>query len=60
MFRQLLPTIANMFQISYKTIVTRSWSYSQTVLRTLPDMKQYLHFQGVTGKQYYKVHIKQY
>ena len=52
-FRQLLPIITNMFQISYQTILILSWSYSQTILHTFPDIRQYWHFQRVTGKQYY-------
>ena len=59
-FRQLPQTIANIFQILYKTILKLSWSYSQTILHTFLDSKQYLHFQRVTGKQYHRVYIKQY
>ena len=42
-----------MFQISHQTILILSWSYSQTILHTFPDIRQYWHFQRVTGKQYY-------
>ena len=38
--RQLLPTIANMFQISCQTILTLWWSYFQTILHTFPGIKQ--------------------
>ena len=53
-FRQLLPTVANTFSdfISNNTD-NFSLSYSQTILRTFLDIKQYCHFQRVTGKQYY-------
>ena len=59
-FRQLLPTIANMFQISYQAMLTLWWSYSQTILHTFSDIKQCWRFQRVPGKQYYSVYIKQY
>ena len=49
-----------MFQISYQTVLTLSWSYSQTILHTFPDMKQDWDFQRVTGKLYFRVYIKQY
>ena len=39
------------FQISYQTILALSWSCSQTILHTFPDIKQYWHFQRVTGKE---------
>ena len=58
-FRPLLPTIGNMFQISHQTILTLSWSFSQTILHTFLDIKQYWHFQRVTGEQYYRIYIKQ-
>ena len=59
-FRQLLPTILNVFQISYRTILKLPGSYSQTILYTYPDIKQCWHSQRVTGKQCYRVYIKQY
>ena len=44
-------------------IMTLSLSYSRTILDTFPDIKQYWHFQIVTGKQYYTLfnttHMKQ-
>ena len=52
-FRQLLPTIANIFQISYQTILTLLCSYSQTILHTFPGIKQYWHFQRVPSKLNY-------
>ena len=48
-----------MFQISHQTILTLSWSLSQTILHTFLDIKQYWHFQRVTGEQYYRIYIKQ-
>ena len=52
--------MANMFQISYQTILTLLWSYCETILHTFPDIKQYWLFQRVVGKQYERGYIKQY
>ena len=52
-FRELLPNRSKHFQSSYQTLLTLSGSYSQTLLHFFPDIKQYWHFQRVTGKQYY-------
>ena len=39
------------FQSSYQILVTLWGSYSQTILHTFPDIKQYWHFQRVADKQ---------
>ena len=62
-FRQLLPTIANMFQISYQTILILSWSYSQTILHTFPDIKQTDIFRELlvnNTTHFSRVYIKQF
>ena len=53
----------NNFQSSYQTLLAIWWSYSQTILHVFLDIRQYRHFQRVTGKQYYTLfqsYIKQY
>ena len=45
-------TRLNTFSEFYQTLLTLSGGYSQTIQHTFPDIKQYWHFQRVTGKQY--------
>ena len=47
-FRKLLPNKSkHIFRVHIK-----HYCYSQTILHTFPDIKQYWRFQRVTGKQY--------
>ena len=50
--RKLLPNNTTHFS-RHQVILTFYKSYSQTILRTFQDIKQYWYFQRVTGKQYY-------
>ena len=48
---ELLPNITT-HCFRHQPILKFSESYWQTILHTFPDIKQYWHFQRVTGRQY--------
>ena len=58
---QKIGIIANMFQISYQTILILSWSYSQTILHTFPDNTDIFRELLVNNTtRFSRVYIKQY